>query len=208
MRNPSLMLVTVLFLLSACNGAKKPSDANFTAAINQYLETHGQACSLIGPSFPIDLPRSQSSNSPGTGAKLEALRQAGLVSATDTMAVVHGMLDALRGSTPAQPVRRYTLTAEGQTYFREIPASLGSTSAFCYGQKAVDSIVQYAQSQTNSTQAEATYTYKIINLAQWAERPDVQQAFSDIQATVNGASKVHQIIGLQLTDKGWTVPGT
>jgi phage baseplate assembly protein W len=51
------------------------------------------------------------------------------------------------------------------------------------------------------------YTYKIVNLAAWAERSDIQQSFSDIRATVTGASKMNQTIGLQLTNDGWEVVG-
>jgi len=54
--------------------------------------------------------------------------------------------------------------------------------------------------------AEATYTYRIVNLAAWAQRPEIQQAFPDVQATISGASKAEQVLGLQLTDKGWEVP--
>jgi hypothetical protein len=49
-------------------------------------------------------------------------------------------------------------------------------------------------------------TYSIVNLAAWAQRPEIQQVFSDIQATLNGASKVNQVVGLELTSKGWEVP--
>jgi hypothetical protein len=57
------------------------------------------------------------------------------------------------------------------------------------------------------SQTEVTYTYKIVDPASWAERPDVQRVFSDIQTTVTGVSKTTQIAGLQLTNKGWEVPG-
>jgi hypothetical protein len=206
MRNTLLIPMSGLVLLSACNTAKKPSDANFRAAINQYLTKHGPACSLIGQQFPIDVPRSQQNDSTGIGAKLAALERVSLVRATDTTAVVHGILDALRGPTPAQPVRRYELTTAGQKYFRQAPAALGETNSFCYGQESVDSIVKWTLPEAASHQAEVTYTYKIGDMAAWAALPDVQQAFPDIRTTVNGISQTNQIVGLQLTDRGWEVP--
>jgi hypothetical protein len=45
-----------------------------------------------------------------------------------------------------------------------------------------------------------------VGLAAPAQQPEIQQAFPDIQATLNGTSKTAQIIGLQLTGKGWEVP--
>ena len=57
-----------------------------------------------------------------------------------------------------------------------------------------------------SSQSEVTYTYKLVNLAAWAEQPGTQHAFPDIRTTIGRASKTDQIAGLQLTNKGWEVP--
>ena len=101
------------------------------------------------------------------------------------------MLDPLRGSTPPQPVKRYELTADGRKYFQQIPGTLGQTSGLCYGQKSVDSIVKWTAPATvgASSQTEVSYTYRIVNRTAWAERPEVQQAFSDIRMALNGVSK-------------------
>jgi hypothetical protein len=160
---------------------------------------------VIGRQFPIAVPRSDQGEQYGIGPKLAALEQAGLVQATETTAVVHGMLDPLRGSTPPQPVKRYELTTDGKKYFQQIPGTLGQTSGFCYGQKSVDSIVKWTDPATVGT--EVTYTYRIVGLASWAERSDVQQAFPDIGPTVNGVLKTTEVAGLQLTSKGWEVLG-
>ena len=210
MRN-RICLVSIigLLVLTACNDAKKPGDTTFTKAIDGYLAKHGQACTVLDRQFPIDVPRSEQKEQLGIGPKLEALEQANLVYATDTTAVVHGMLDSLRGSTPRQLVRRYQLTAEGQRYFRQIPGTLGQPRGFCYGLKTVDAIVKWTEpaAQGSISQSEVTYTYKIANPAAWAERPDVQQAFPDIRANLSGASKTTEMTGLQLTSRGWEVPG-
>lgn len=209
MRSLHLVPIAGLLFLAACSDVMKPSDANFAKAINQYLTRQGEACTTIGRQFPIDVPRSEQNEQFGIGPKLVALEQAGLVHATDTTAVVHGMLDSLRGSSPPQPVKRYELTADGKKYFQQIPSTLGQSSGFCYGQKSVDSIVKWTEPATmgTSSETEVTYTYRIVDPAGWAERPEVQQAFSDIRTTVNGASKTTEVAGLQLTSKGWEVPG-
>jgi hypothetical protein len=209
MRFFQLVSIAGLLALIACNSSKTPSDTNFSKAINEYLAKHGQACTVIGRQFPIDVTRSEQSEQYGIGPKLAALEQAGLVDATDTTAVVHGMLDPLRGSTPPQPVKRYELTASGKKYFRQIPGTLGQTSGFCYGQKSVDSIVKWTDPGPvgTSSQTEVTYTYRIVDPASWAERQEVQLVFSDIRTTVNGESKTTEVAGLQLTSTGWEVPG-
>jgi hypothetical protein len=58
-----------------------------------------------------------------------------------------------------------------------------------------------------TSQTDVTYTYKIADLAPWAERPDVQREFGDVRATVSGISKTNEIVDLQLTNRGWEVPG-
>lgn len=206
MRRLLLLPAAGLVLLVACN-KNKPSDATFTAAINQYLAQHGKVCISFDEQFPIDVPRSAPTDETSTAAKMAALQQANLVRETDTIAVVHGMLDALRGPTPPQPVRRYDLTAEGRRDLQQVPGTFGETPGFCYGQKTVASIIRWTTPQMSSpTQAEATYTYRIVNLAEWAQRTDVQQAFPDVKTTLQGASKVNRVVGLQLTNKGWLVP--
>lgn len=205
MRRLSLISIAGLAFLVACNSTRKPSSENFTKAIDQYLTKHGEICTSIGRQFPIDIPASAQQSQYGFGPQLAALKQAGLVSETDTTAIVHGMLDALRGSTPPQPVKRFQLTAEGQKYFRQVSGTFGQTGGLCYGQKAVGSVLKWSDPVTmnGSSQAEVTYTYKLVNLASWAKRSDIQQAFPDIGATVNGALKTNNIVGIQLTDSGW-----
>jgi hypothetical protein len=122
---------------------------------------------------------------------------------------VHGVLDALRGLTPPQSVKRFQLTAEGQKYFRQVADTFGQTGGLCYGQKAVGSVLKWGDPVTmnGSSQPEVTYTYKLVNLALWAKRSDIQQAFPDIGATVNGTLKTNNTVGIQLTESGWQIGG-
>ncbi len=208
MRRFILLPITGLVLISACDNAKKPSDANFSAAINQYLTKHGAVCTVINRQFPVDVPRSSLHDAYGVEPKLEALEHAGLLSAADTTATLHGMLEPLQGPTAPQPVRHYELTGEGRKYLKQVPGIFGRTNAFCYGQKTVDSIAKWTEPTTVGTlsRTEVTYAYKIFNLAAWASRPDVQQVFPDIKAVLVEAGQPTQLAGLQLTDLGWDVP--
>ena len=202
-------LTIAFFFLAACNSAKKPSAAYFTAAINEYLATHGQMCISTGTQFPIDVPASQHSDQHGITAKLAALQHAGLVNVTNTTAIVQNLANSISLSPhKPEPVKRYTVSGEGQKYLQSIMTDFGKTSGFCYGQKQVDSIAKWTELVTNgvSTQTDVTYTYKIANLASWATRPDVQQAFPAIIVSLNSASKTDQQIALQQNNNGWEVP--
>ena len=110
MRRDLLISFAALFFMTSCNYEKKPNDANFTKAINQYLAKRNDACSSLGQTLPVDVTVSEQKDQNGIGPQLAALEEAGLIHSTNTTAVVHGMLGALRGSTPPQPVRRYELT--------------------------------------------------------------------------------------------------
>ena len=200
--------LAALFFLAGCNNPKKPSNRNFTEAIDQYLARRDDACSSLGQTLPIDVTVSEQKEQYGIGPQLAALEEAGLVHSTNTTAVVHGMLDALQGSRPPQSVRRYELTGQGKKYYRQIPTTFGQNGIFCYGQETVDLIIKWTEPATmeGATISEATYTYKIADLALWAKQPGVQQAFPDLRQTLNGASKTNQTAELQLTNKGWEVP--
>ncbi len=201
--------IAALLALIACNGTKKPSDANFRTTINRYLAKHGEACTGIGRQFPVDISDAEQRLHSDAASQMAVLEQAGLVHSSNTTAVIHGMLDALRGPTPPQSVKRYDLTADGRRYFRQRADTLGQTASFCYGEKTVDSIVKWTEPVTvgATTQTEVTYTYKIANLPPWATRVDIQRQFGDVRVIVNGISKSNEIAELQLTNQGWEVPG-
>ena len=209
MRRFFLISIAGILFLIACSSQKSPTAANFTKAINQYLAKHGDACTVIGHQFPVDVSKSEQRLQSGIALQMAALEQAGVVRSSDAIAVVHGFLDPLRGSTLPQPVKRYELTEEGKRYFRQTSGAFGQTDSFCYGQKTVDSIVKWTEPMTMgaSSQTEVTYTYKIVAPANWAENPTVQRVFSDVRTTLTGASNTPQVAGLQLTDRGWEVPG-
>jgi hypothetical protein len=207
MRNRIVLPLVALLALSGCSSEKKPNAANFTRAINQYLAGQGQECTYFAQTFPIDVSTSELKDQSGTPAQMAAFERAGLVRGSDTTAVIHGMMGALGPSVP-RPVRRYVLTDEGRKYFQVKPGILGQSSAFCYGHEAVDSIVSWTKPELmgSALQSEVTYTYKIPDLSLWAKQADVRQVFGDIRTTVNGISKAHENVSLQLTNKGWEVP--
>jgi hypothetical protein len=205
MRRLLLIPLTVSLTVTACNNPKKPNDANFRKAINQYLEKHGHACTWIGRPFPIDVSESEQKLQSGTGSQMAALEQAGLVRSSDTVTATPGIF----GPVAPRRVKRYEPTEASKKYLQQLHAVLSESTGFCYGDKTVDSIVKWTEPVTMGAalQSEVTYTYKIANLAPWTERSDIQHEFGDIRTTVNGISKSNEIAGLQLTNQGWEVPG-
>jgi hypothetical protein len=203
MRRFFLISLAGILSLTACNNVKKPNDSNFRKAINQYLEQHGKAYTWIGRPFPVDVSESEQRLQFGTSAQMAVLEAAGLVRSSVTVAPTLGMF----GPTAPRRVKRYEPTEAGKKYLQQAPKLLGRSAGFCYGDKTVDSIVKWTEPVTMgaSSQSEVTYTYKIPNLAPWADRPDVQREFGDVRTIVGGISKSNEIAGLQLTNQGWEV---
>ena len=198
------ILFSGIILLAACNDIKKPNSTNLTKAINQSLQRHGDLCTPLGQPLPTDIPQSEQQDQYGIFPELTTLEKAGLVHSSATIATTPGIF----GLGAPRPVRRYEMTEMGRRYYRLTPGTFGPSGAFCYGQKSVDSIVKWTEPVTagSASQTQVTYTYNLVHVAPWAERPDVQRVFPDIRMAISGASTASQVAGLQLTNQGWAVP--
>lgn len=204
MRKLTLIFLAGIVSLPACDNARKPSDNNFRMAINQYLAQHGKACPWIDRSFPIGVSESEQMLQSKTGQQMATLEAAGLVRSSDTVAATPSIF----GPGASRRVKRYEPIEEGKKYLQQVPAVLGQSAGFCYGDRTVDSIVKWTEPVPTGpySQSEVTYTYKIADLAPWAERSDVQHEFGDVRMIVNGISKSNEVAGLKLTNQGWEVP--
>ena len=210
MRQWTVLIAFSLIVFSGCNSAKKPNETNLRNAIDQYLPTQNRTCVAVDGQFPLDVPASNWNNKSGEAAKLAVLERAGLLQVSNTTAVVQSMANALSLSPhKAEPVKRYTVSSEGQKYFGKVRGTFGESDGFCYGHEKVDTIVNRTEPQTQGDYSETTvtYTYKIPDLAAWSKLPDVQQTFPLIGTTLDLAGK-NRTIALHLTDKGWIVNGS
>jgi len=204
MRQWTVLIVSSLIVFSGCNSSKKPNEANLKNAIDQYLSMQNRACVTLDGQFPHDVPVGDNS---GTAAKLAALEHAGLVQSVNTTAVVRSLADSL-SLTPQKPkpVKRYTVSTEGQKYFQKVLDVSGRLDGFCYGHEEVALIVNWTEPETQGSYSETTVTYtgKVPDLAAWAKLPEIQQAFPSIKTTLSDVGQ-NQTVALHLTNKGWAV---
>jgi hypothetical protein len=72
----------------------------------------------------------------------------------------------------------------------------------------VKSIVKWNEFVTlgGFSATDVTYTYELNNVAEWAQRPEIEAAFPLVKMSFTKGAD-NQQIGLQLTNKGWEVPG-
>ncbi len=141
MRKLTLIFLAGVVSLTACNDAKKPNDSNFRMAVNQYLAKHGKACTWIGRPFPADVSESEQKLQSGMSSLMATLETAGLVRSSDTVAATPGIF----GPGAPRRVKRYEPTDAGRKYLQQVPAVLGQSAGFCYGDKTVDSIVKWTE---------------------------------------------------------------
>jgi len=205
MRRSLYLIIVGLLLVGGCRNNRKPSETNLKNAIDRYLQSRGRACTWLGQPFPINVSAAQQKLTFGIAPQMAVLENAGLVQSVDTETNVPGIF----GGATRQHVRRYEPTTDGKRYLRQTQAALTQSAGFCYGMKTVDSIVKWTEPTGDQpvSETEVTYTYKLSDLAPWAERPDIQNQFGDVRTTIGGTSKLKETITLQLTNKGWEAPG-
>jgi len=207
MRQWKVLIASSLVVLSGCSSSKKPNETNLRNTIDQYLPTQNRACVTVDGQFPIDVPAANWNDPSGQAAKLTALEHAGLVQSVNTTAVVQNMANALSLSPhKPEPVKRYTVSSEGEKYLQKILEGAGRFDGFCYGHEKVASIVNWTEPQTQGSYTETTvvYTGKVPDLAAWAKLPEMEQAFPSIKTTLDDMEK-NQTVALHLTNKGWVV---
>jgi hypothetical protein len=207
---PWLMLLGGLLLIG-CASKKDANEKNFSEALNSYLATKGQLCLGIPSAWPVDLNEAERRSGMGTAAEMAALEKAGLVRSHETETEYMPPLSSRPVKTR---VLRYELTDNGKTFYREkdrlgLAGNKQVQGDICYGQQALDKIVNWQGPTAAGDSKEATvfYTYRIENLADWAKNPDIQKVFPGIVSTIDGAGKTQMNQSLTLTNQGWQAKG-
>ena len=203
---PCLMLLGVL-LLVGCASKKDANEKNFSEALNSYLAKKGQLCLGIPSAWPVDVNEAERRSGMGTAAEMAALEKAGLVRSHETETEYMPPLSSRPVKTK---VLRYELTDNGKTFYREkdrlgLAGNKQVQGDLCYGQQALDKIVNWQGPTAAGDSKEVTlfYTYRIENLSDWAKNPDIQRVFPGIVSTIDGAGKTQMNQALTLTNQGW-----
>jgi hypothetical protein len=207
---PWLIVFSVLLLVS-CASKKDANEKNFSEALNSYLATKGQLCLGIPSAWPVDLNEAERRGGMGTAAEMAALEKAGLVRSHEAATEYTPPLSSRPVKTK---VLRYELTDSGRTFYREkdrlgLAGNKQVQGDLCYGQQALDKIVNWQGPTAAGDSKEATvfYTYRIENLADWAKNPNIQRVFPGIVSTIDGAGKTQMNQALTLTSQGWQAKG-
>lgn len=209
-RLPWLIVFSVLLLVS-CASKKDANEKNFSEALNSYLAKKGQLCLGIPSAWPVDVNEAERRSGMGTAAEMAALEKAGLVRSHETETEYMPPLSSRPVKTK---VLRYELTENGKTFYREkdrlgLGGSKQVQGDLCYGQQVLNKIVRWdgPTAAGDSKEVSVLYTYRIENLAEWAQNPDIQRVFPGIVSTIDGAGKTQMNHALTLTNQGWEAKG-
>jgi hypothetical protein len=180
------------FTVTACGSPKDANKANFSKAVQAYLDTQTAFC-LSVPSEVITKTDSQFSILKEEREKADAFVDAGLLSARDTE------IKADFGNRML-PATEYQATELGKQYL--VKESFGDK--FCTGKRKLTSIDNFTEPGveqfSNVTSSQVNFSYESTDLAEWAKseklRASYPRVFKDLE---NNHGKVR----LVLTNDGW-----
>ena len=193
-----LIGVSLSAALAACNSKTSANETNFGAAVGQYLAKKGDMC-LDPVAWPVDVYetdlRQQKLYPDGVAGQMAALEAAGLARGEDAEA-----------SGMKLKVRRYTMTDAARPFLR---TDAKQVSRLCWGRKSLDKVVRWADPAKVGDHEESSviYTYKLSDVAGWARKPQVKEAFPILGRTVDGEHTQKEKLYLKLTPQGWEALG-
>ena len=203
-----LVLALSVTLWTACAGAetvtddtgrKMPSENAAEDAVNESLMSFNEACInpqalSQGDTFPITLIEADTTRPTVAVRQLLTLEDAGLVTSNRVV------------NDQRLVKNTFTLTEDGDESLSTVYQFRGWRSALCYATPEVARIdtIYALRQQGPQPLADVRFAYRLVDVADWARRDDIQRSYPDVQdilATVGQTRTEQQTV--VLTDTGW-----
>jgi len=204
----SLVLgATLAASLSACNSKTSANEKNFGITVAQYFDKKGDMC-LDPVKWPVDVyetdMRQQKLFPDGVAGQMAALEAVGLAKGED-MELPGTFVDGKPNGLKVK-VRRYVMTDAAKPYLR---ADAKRQERLCWGRKLLDKVIRWADPSRVGDHEESAviYTYKLVNVVDWARKPQVKEAFPVLGRTVDGEHTQKEKLYVKLTPQGWEAFG-
>jgi hypothetical protein len=202
----SLVLgATLVAALSACSSKTSANEKNFGIAVTQYFDKKGEMC-LDPFKWPVDVydidVRQQKLYPDNAAGQMSALEAVGLAKGED-MELPGTVVD---GKASGVKVRRYTMTDAAQPYLKTKP---GKLPRICWGRKSLSKVIRWADPAKVGDHEESSvlYTYQLSNVADWARKPQVKEAFPELGRNIDGERSQKEKMYVKLTPNGWEAFG-
>jgi hypothetical protein len=190
------VLAGAVLALGACSNPREASKANFTRAIQAYLDGQNGLCvPLPANEVPFTLP--DQDLFPQNKARADALVQAGLLAAQPTE-----MKPGFGSGT--RPATEYRATTLGQTFLdTQAPKTLIQRAAFCSGTYRVQDVTNFTEpgELMGVKLSHVEYTYTVKDGADWTRSEALGTAYPELAK--HSQDRVAAKATLILTHDGW-----
>jgi hypothetical protein len=197
--------VTLSASLSACDSKTAANKKNFGITVTQYFDKKGDMC-LDPMKWPVDVYETDQQKlfPDGVAGQMAALETVGLARGED-MELPGTFVDGKPNGLKVK-VRRYTMTDAVKPYLH---VNAKQQQRVCWGRKSLDKVVRWADPSKVGDHEESAvlYTYKLSNVAGWARKPQVKEAFPVLGRTVDGEHTQQEKLYVKLTPQGWEAFG-
>jgi hypothetical protein len=201
--------ISVSLLAAACGKKNDASESSLGDAISADMKTNrGLLCLNRSGRGPYTFPSAYTDrdlneySAAALRQQLAAMEKAGLIArAAPTSANANAKQNGVA----------YNLTGEGQKYAVETTRPAGDPNAtndprawmLCYAHVKLDKVVAWTEPDPTAHRSDVTYTYKLENVASWADDRDIKRTFSDVTAAdrESGDAKLH--VTLEQRPDGW-----
>lgn len=197
----------VLFC-SCSRDPKAPTKLNFEQVISPHLANQ-HACIVV--SVPRESPDFRGKHEPVPD--LDALVQVGLVEKASAMVKPNFNQVDLFHPNQQVPGVRYQLSKEASKYLHNdvrirAMSAMGAEEQLCYADKRLADVLRWTEpaATRGRTITEVTYTYKLVDVANWARNADVERAFFTNRELAAADNSMEAKTTLVLMNDGWHVP--
>jgi hypothetical protein len=181
--------------LAACGSKSDVNEKNIGAAISQYLDKNGNLClsNISGMrEWPVNLQLDNKSQK-SEWARMEALENVGIVQGEEAQVKANSWTDRTVAG------KSFSLTEKAKPFTK-------GDSVLCWGRFALNEIVKWDIPGVDP-RLTVTYTYKVVDVAEWTQNPDFQTAFPGIKKAFEKAETERAKLELKLTNLGWEALG-
>lgn len=192
------LCIAIAMAITACGSKDDPTRENFAATIDQYLQQSGRVC-LDYTRWPASVMITKTSAS-SVERQMLALESVGLIKKVGETKPWSQTFDLTDAAKPYLVDRKFRVMKIGAVEDVSVPT-------LCWAQKKLQEVVQWDKPmQMGEFQmVQVLYTFKLENVAEWARRPEVQEAFPVIRQHLKDGDQGKERTVVKLTSEGWQV---